>query len=281
MQLQTIPEGAGPSAAATFLLALVQGLTEFLPVSSSGHLVLIGEALDIQSTGLVLDVALHLGTLIAVVAFYRRDLLRMLLEAGSGGAREIALLFVASLPAAIAGLALHEEFSARFHDGRSAAFGLLATAVVLAVADRVRVARARGAPPLEEAGIPAPARAVGFADAVWIGIAQAVAILPGVSRSGTTISVGMMLGLAPERAARFSFLMSIPVIGGAVLLEGGRALRDPAPGLSPALVAWGVAVAALVGWAALRVLLAFVSRGAFAWFALYCAVLGAGYLFLA
>jgi undecaprenyl-diphosphatase len=280
MQLPTVPDDSDPGAAATFLLALVQGLTEFLPVSSSGHLVLIGEALGTPRNGLLLDVALHLGTLIAVVAFYRRDLLRMLLEAGSGGAREIALLFVASLPAAIVGLTLHEEFEARFHDGRSAAFGLLATAVVLAVADRVRVRRARAAPRLEEAGIPALARAVGFSDAVWIGIAQAVAILPGVSRSGTTISVGMLLGLAPERAARFSFLMSIPVIAGAVLLEGGRAWRDPVPGLSPAIVAWGVAVAALVGWAALRVLLAFVSRGAFAWFALYCAVLGAGYLLL-
>jgi undecaprenyl-diphosphatase len=119
-------------------------------------------------------------------------------------------------------------------------------------------------------------------DALAIGVAQAIAILPGISRSGATISAGLARGLTPDEAARFSFVLSVVAIGGAALLEARGLLEgeDPqAPGVH--LVAWGVIVSAVVGWGALKLLLAFLHRGAFLWFAAYCAALGAGYLLLA
>lgn len=268
---------AGPEAFELAILAVLQGLTEFLPVSSSGHLVLSQAALGIGGPVVRLDVALHLGTLGAVLVGYRRDLVRLLRDALRLELREVALLALGTLPAVVVGLAFRDALHAAFESVRAAAVGLCGTAAILAVGEVAR--RRAAARAASGAGGPgdAPARAgrerVGPVDALLIGAAQALAILPGVSRSGSTIACGLVRGLAPQAAARFSFLLAIPTIAGAAVLElpdtWGEADGIPLGWLLAAAVLAGV-----VGYAALRVLLAFLGRGAFVWFAAYCAVLG-------
>jgi undecaprenyl-diphosphatase len=265
-----------PDAAVTLLLAVVQGLTEFLPISSSGHLVLVEQALTGEGSesgaGLLLPIALHLGTLVAVLIVYRRDVLQILRDLVAGRPREALLVVLGTLPAGIVGVAFKDYFGGLFASGRSAALGLLVTAALLVVADRARRrAQAAGG----------GRRELGWTDALVIGCVQAVAIFPGLSRSGSTIAVGMLRGLEPLQAARFSFLLSIPAILGAAVLELGSFLEHPPTGPDQLLLGWGLVVAAMVGWAALRVLIAFLNRGAFVWFAAYCAVLGTGYLIFA
>ena len=271
--------GALPDAAEVLVLALVQGLTEFLPVSSSGHLVLMSAAMDLPDQGLLLPVALHLGTLVAVLVVYRRALLELLRGLVQGAPREALMVALGTLPAVVVGLTLHGFIGERFGAPRTAAYGLLATAAILFVSNRAARLRpgapAAPRPPQVLTGTPG---SVGPLDALLIGCGQAVAILPGVSRSGTTIAVGLLRGLAPADAARFSFLLSVPAILGAAVLEAAPLLDGEPPRISMVLVLWGVLLAALVGWASLRVLLAFLARGAFLWFALYCALLGSGYL---
>ncbi|MEW6072931.1 MAG: undecaprenyl-diphosphate phosphatase, partial [Planctomycetota bacterium] len=186
------------------LLALLQGLTEFLPVSSSGHLVLAQAALGLREPALAIDVALHGGTLLAVLAVYRADLRSIARDALQGRPRELLLLAVGSLPAAGVGIGLRSFVEEAFASPRLAAAGLLATALILGVGEAGRRRRAR-------AGT-AAAAVPGYAAALAIGTAQAVAILPGVSRSGSTIAAGLLLGLAPPAAARFYFLRSIPAV---------------------------------------------------------------------
>ncbi len=263
------------------LLALVQGLTEFLPVSSSGHLVLVGAALSLEEPGIVIDVALHLGTLLAVLVVYRRDLLRLVRDLFAGRVQQLLYLAVGTLPAAVVGLAFRDQFEAAFTDPRKAAWGLLATAVVLSAGERARRARLRQADAgaaLASADAPAKrATKLDLRAALWIGCAQAAAIWPGVSRSGSTITAALLLGIPAKEAARFSFLLSIPVIGGAALLALPE-VGESGSTVSTAQVVWAVLFAGLVGWGALRMLLAFLGRGAFAWFGAYCAVLGIGVL---
>ena len=265
--------GAGAASALDVtLLAVLQGLTEFLPVSSSGHLVLAEHLLGLREGGLALAVALHLGTLLSVLLVYAgavRDTLADLLR---GRPAEALRLVLASLPAALVGILFEDWIEERFGDARGAAFGLLLTAAVLALAEVLRRRRARlGA-------TPRPLRA---GTALATGVAQAISILPGVSRSGSTISTAMALGVAPAEAARFSFLMSLIAVGGAALLQARKLGGEDAGSPGVLLLAWGVALSALVGWAALKLLLAFLGRGAFGWFALYCAALGLGWLALA
>lgn len=260
--------------AALAILALLQGLTEFLPISSSGHLVLAQAAMGFEEPQLALDVALHVGTLLAVCVVYRRDLLQLLRSLAAGDGRELGLLALATLPAAVVGLAFKDALEAAFHEPRFAAGGLFATGAILLVGE---AARKRGPGTSEEDAAERPMR---WWHALVIGSAQALAIWPGISRSGSTIAAGMLCGLPPARAARFSFLMAIPAILGAAVLQLPDAAEDPArPELTAIL--WAAAFAGFVGWGALRILLAFLGRGAFAWFAAYCFALGLGTLVLA
>jgi undecaprenyl-diphosphatase len=263
-----------PSAAELALLAIVQGLTEFLPVSSSGHLVLAQRAMDLRAPALAIEIALHLGTLAAVLVVYRGALSELLHELRRGELRELAALAVGTVPAALVGLCLGDWIQAAFESARWAAVGLCVTAVVLVAGELAR--RRRGAERAPTGGH--ESAPTGLGAALVIGAAQAFAIWPGVSRSGSTIAAGLLCGLAPARAARFSFLLAIPAILGAAVLKLPDALAVES-GLGWPL-AWAALLAGLVGWAALRALLAFLGRGAFLWFALYCAVLGAGTLLL-
>ncbi len=245
------------------ILAVVQGISEFLPVSSDGHLVLVQSWLGLPGPHLGIDVALHLGTLLSVLVVFRRELLALARDR-----RELALILAGTVPAGVIGIGFREAFARLFESHRAAAWGLLVTAGFLFVGEAARRAAARRAV--------AP-RPVGLGDALWIGTFQALAILPGVSRSGVTIVTGLVRGLPARDAARFSFLLSVPAIAGAVLLEVPDLARSG--GFSAEL--W-VAIAAtfVVGVGALRVLLAFLGRGAFLWLGLYCLTLGIAVLVL-
>ena len=277
-------DGAVPEPVSLGLLAILQGLTEFLPVSSSGHLVLTQAALGTTGPALRLDVALHLGTLGAVLVGYRRDLAQIARDVLGGRLRELGLLFVGTLPAVFVGLFLRDFVHGLFESVRATAIGLCATSVILLLGERARrrgVARERA---LDAPDAPAaPGADVGVLDALLIGSAQACAILPGISRSGSTIACGLARGLAPQAAARFSFLLAIPAILGAAVLELPDAFGADAEagGMGPAALAVGALIAGVVGYAALRALLAFLGRGAFAWFAAYCAALGVSVLVFA
>ena len=247
-------------------LGLVQGLTEFLPVSSSGHLVLAQKYLGIDTPGIVVEVALHVATVLAVLIYFRGRLWEML-KAGAGSRggwlRFLGLLVVASLPAAVVGLALESRIELLFESVQAVAVSLLFTAAVLAASSLLK----RGDGKMAN---------IAFLAALAVGAAQALAIAPGVSRSGMTIVAGLLVGLAGAEAATFSFLLSVPAILGAAVLEGAkiRGFEGNWAGLG---LAFGVAFVA--GLAAIYLVLASVRGRGFGWFGAYCAVLGLVALF--
>jgi undecaprenyl-diphosphatase len=230
-------------------------------VSSSGHLVLAQEYLGVQAPGIVLEVALHLATALAILIYFRRRLVDIFRgaagERGRGG-RFLALIVVASAPAAAVGLLLEDQVASIFESPRLVGVALLFTAAVLFLSALLRRGRLRVAD-------------LGFAGAVVIGLAQALAITPGVSRSGMTIVAGLLVGLAGAEAATFSFLLSVPAIGGAALLEARHI--ESFSGNWPAL-ALAFVVAFLAGLAAIYVVLATVRGRRFTWFGVYCAAVG-------
>lgn len=274
------------------VLGLLQGLTEFLPVSSSGHLQGVPYLLGWDTGSLAFDVLVHTGTLLAVVVYFRDDLLGLLrgvLGVGGIDATErrralmlVALLGLASLPAAGAGLLFADVFAAAFASPRAVAGFLYLTAVLLWTAERLRTRRlaqpdGRGSATTDPDPDPDPGRDVDSLrarDALAIGAAQALAIFPGISRSGATIATGMALGLSRTAAARFSFLMAIPVILGATVLTAGE-LGTPEPGVldfGPVQVVAGVVAATLSGYWAIHTLLGVVQRRDLLGFARYVVV---------
>jgi undecaprenyl-diphosphatase len=246
------------------LLGLVQGLTEFLPVSSSGHLVIAETLLGGFSDGILFEIAVHAGTLLAILFFYRELLLgltRGVLGRDPESLHYVGKLALATLPAVGVGLGLKEVVEGLFARPMTVGFALWFTGALLWSTRHTR--------PLADAPQPT------WSQAFWIGCAQAVAIVPGVSRSGATVSVGLALGVAPLAATEFSFLMAIAAISGAMVL----ALPDVA-GASPELLmacGLGALVAAVSGLAALWLFVRTLDR--FHHFALY--VWGAGAAFLA
>ena len=266
-----------PSAAAVLALAVLQGLTEFLPVSSSGHLALGRAVLGVREGGLALDVALHVGTLAAIVAAFRRDVVRLVQDLFRGDLAMWIWLVVATIPVGVVGLFLKDHVEEASKNVSAAGAGLLLTAVLLLAGERARrrFEESRGEGDTPESERP---RAV---EAIAMGCAQAIAIWPGVSRSGSTISAGLLMGVRAEQAARLSFLMSIPAISGAAILELPAALDEGFGGISSGLVLGAAAVAALVGFGALRTLLLVLRKGSFRYFAAYCAALGVAALVLA
>jgi undecaprenyl-diphosphatase len=251
------------------LLGVVQGLTEFLPVSSSGHL-LLGQyflGLDQDRFGLPFDVALHLGTLVAVVSFFWRDLLRMagaFVRSLSPGGRNLAdpdqrlayLILASTVPAALIGFFLEDFFETTVRSPWVVVFNLVLVGVLFIVGEAVG-SKTRGADKLR------------FSEAVGIGLAQAAALVPGVSRSGATITLGLFLGLRREEAARFSFLMSVPIIAGAGSLQLTQAVSE-GMGRSEALMfAAGFVSSAVVGYLAIKFFLRYVVHHSLRAFAYY------------
>lgn len=243
------------------LLGLVQGLTEFLPVSSSGHLVLFNTILGVESGSIAFEVAVHLGTLIAVLIYFREDLIMVVRDFFAGGpGRKVGwMLIAATVPTAIIGFAFKDTFEALFDAPRFAAGGLLLTSLLLLIAERLKRAGR------ELTGIR-------LLDALLVGLFQGMAILPGVSRSGSTISAGLMTGMSRDTAARFSFLLSIPAILGAGLLEAGDFISMPSDLVLPSLL--GVLTSAVSGYFAIGILMAVLKRGKLYVFSAYTAVVG-------
>ncbi len=262
------PQDGPTHPAAVLLLAVIQGVAEFLPISSSGHLVLGRAALGIREAGLALDVSLHVGTLVAVVIAYRREVRALFADLFGGRWHMIAWLVLATIPVGISGVLGKPLIERAAQSTSAAAGGLFFTACVLLLGDWARRRHHSDEPDSGSYGVPA------FSLALWIGLAQALAPWPGISRSGTTIAAGLLLGLPVLQAARLSFLMSLPAVLGAALFELPEAVESGIGGLSSGLVLAAIAVAALVGWASLRVLLVVTARGAFPWFAGYCVLIG-------
>lgn len=238
------------------VLGLVQGLGEFLPISSSAHLVLTPWFFNWPDPGLTFDVALHLGTLVAVVAYFWRDLLEIVFDAltrpHSQSGRLFWYLAVASIPGALFGMAFEEQAETVFRSPALIALTLTLMGVGLWWADRV----GRKRRDMED---------LGWTDSIIVGLSQALAIIPGVSRSGITMTAGLLTGMERETAARFSFLLSVPIIAGAALLK----LKDlPLAAVNVPFVA-GVLTAAVVGYLAIRFLLHYVRHGSYFLFAAY------------
>jgi len=248
------------------LLGLLQGATEFLPVSSSAHLVIVPWLLGWSNPGLAFDSVLHLGTLLAVLLYMRREI--EIVVRGwwrSVRRRNLALpeerlgwlIVLSTIPGAVLGYLAEDYFEALFGSPRAVALLLLVTGGLLVASERI----GQHSRPLQQAS---------WRDAIWIGLAQAMAIAPGLSRSGTTIAGGLLRGLQREDAARFSFLMVIPIIAGAAGLQIIKLIRV---GIEPTQLlnlGAGFVVAFLAGYAAIGFLLGFLRKRPLYAFALYC-----------
>jgi undecaprenyl-diphosphatase len=244
------------------VLGIVQGLTEFLPVSSSAHLILVPWLLKWQQDpGLAFDVVLHLGTLLALVIFYWREWLEMVLSLANGDhvrRRLLFLLIVASVPGAIIGILLEKQAETIFRSPVLIAVTLATLGLILWAADAFGSKKRK----IDN---------LTLLDALLIGLSQALAIIPGVSRSGATITTARFLGIDRADAANFSFLMATPIIAGAGLLEARKFFHS---GLT-AQLGWGFAASAVFGLLAIVWLLSYVRTHTYRPFAIYRIVLAA------
>lgn len=251
------------------LLAAVQGVAEFLPISSSGHLAVLGRLLDCDPEGsLTVSIVLHAGTLLAIVLFYFKELFSLLLPERR---RIILLVIIGTIPAGIVGLTIKKTGldDLLFTHPLVSGIGFMITATLLLYGMKGCSGEGRG---LETMSI---------RQALLIGLAQAVAILPGVSRSGSTISAAMRCNIRKEDCATFSFLLAIPAIGGAAFLELLSMLKKGAEELNA--VDWaplllGFTVSAIVGYFSLKVLLAVLKKGKLAFFSVYLYTVGTAVL---
>ncbi|MPZ24386.1 MAG: undecaprenyl-diphosphatase UppP [Dehalococcoidia bacterium] len=258
--------------ARAIVLGIIQGLTEFLPISSDGHLIIFRSAFGLSDDGLGFDVVLHLGTLLAVVVVFRADLVR-LFHAGLEVLRERSIgdspdrrlglmLVVATVPGVIAGVLFEHLVSGPMRHPEYAGLFLLATGGLLLLAENVPAAQ------------PKSIHSRSYAHALFVGSLQATAILPGLSRSGAAFAGGRMIGLSRQDAVRFSFLMMIPIVTGAVAYEGVGALLDLEWGWPRLTYVVGAVTAAVSGFFCVKFLLSFVQRYSLLPFAAYCVIVG-------
>jgi undecaprenyl-diphosphatase len=252
------------------LLGILQGVTEFLPVSSSGHLVIVPHLLRWPDPGLTLDTILHLGTLVAIIVYFWSDLWRLARAALSSlrrwqlddpDARLAWAIVVATIPGGVAGVLLQDFFERLFGMPKAAAAFLLVTAVLLLVSEHLSKREL-------------PITAMSWWHALWIGIAQALAIVPGLSRSGSTIAAGLLLGYRREDAARFSFLLAVPIVFGSGLYQVYKVLDAGMGAVQLQVFAAGFVAAAVTGYLAIAGLLMLVRRRSLWPFAIYCATFG-------
>ncbi len=245
------------------LLGLVQGLTEFLPVSSSGHLVIAEKLIRLDPPGVLLESMLHWGTLLAILIVFRADILGLLRSLRGRGdieqRKEVGFIIAGSVPIVVIALLLQTTIESAFSSLVAVGVGLIVTAGVLFLGHRWASRT--------------PRPSLRFSDAVIVGLAQAASVFPGVSRSGTTISAGRAAGLSARQAARFSFLLGAPALFGAGLLHLLEALRTPQSENWLGIIV-GTLIAFGTGWVALRLVLSLVQRGRLWIFSIYCGVVG-------
>jgi undecaprenyl-diphosphatase len=255
------------------LLAILQGLTEFLPISSSGHLVIAEYLLGVKKSGIAFEVFVHFGTMLSVVLIFWRDIAEILRsffskifklkELGQNykndpNFKTALLILWASIPAGVVGILFEDKIENVFQNPKLTSLFLIFTGFILF---STRFAKNN------------PARDFNIASSFIVGVAQAFAILPGISRSGTTISAGMLLGIDGVRSARFSFLLSLPAIFGATLLKV-KEISSGGHFADPTQLAISAVVAFITGYAAIRFLLSIISKGNFKLFAYYCFLVG-------
>ena len=257
------------------ILALVQGLTEFLPISSSGHLILAPHLFGFADQGLELDVAVHCGTLIAVVVYFRHDIIRIALgwlralppgAAANPDSRLGWAIIVGVLPVVVVGLMVKDFVETSLREPWIIGTTTILFGLLLGWADW-RARRQRDITRLT------------ITDAVYIGLAQVLALIPGTSRSGITMTAGLMLGLTREAAARFSFLLSIPTILGSSLLIG-KDLVEAGPNVDWITIGTAVVLAAITAWACIHYFLAYIKRMGMQPFVIYRLLLGAVIFYL-
>lgn len=261
------------------LLGIIQGLTEFLPVSSSGHLVLFQQLFGLKEAELFFDVCVHLGTLLAVMVVFRQEIMNIIfallrLFSSSGSKKTVwqkfesdphlklaMLIVIGSIPTAVLGFLFRSIADRLFASAFIAGLMLIVTGLLLWITRwaKTRVEQADADPLTPQ-------------NALIIGIVQGLAIIPGISRSGSTISIGLMLGINRETAARYSFLLSIPAIFGAGLLSFKEGLSQTDLAIQISLL--GMVTAAFVGYGALKSLLHVVKKGRLHLFAPYCWLVG-------
>lgn len=254
------------------VLGAVQGLTEFIPISSSGHLVLVPEALGWDSPGLAFDVLLHVASLLALLVYFSGDLIdlaRGTLAGDAGSRRLVGLLAIGTVPAVAAGLLLGDYFEGTFEDAEAAAIQLVITAAILVGAEQALSFHERRR--AETGGRLRTVEDLRAGDAALVGVAQAVSILPGISRSGSTIAAGLAVATRREDAARFAFLLAIPALFGAALVE--------VPDLGGSSLGMGAGVAGFVAslvtsYAAIAILIKYLKTRSLYPFAAYCVVAG-------
>ncbi len=233
------------------LLGIIQGLTEFLPVSSSGHLVIVQMLLGLNADMLMFDVFVHVGTLVAVFVAFWSDIKQLILHPIN---RFLGLILIACIPTGLIGVFLDDIFENLFSSVVAVAIALIVTGILLVLSDSFH-----GEKTIKEMKV---------TDALLVGVLQGVAITPGLSRSGTTIFGSLLLGLRREDAARFSFIVSIPVILGATLKEGAEMVIDHA-----FVMEWtyflAAAVAAATGYLAIRLCLRLLKKQKMRYFSYY------------
>ena len=251
------------------LLAVIQGITEFLPVSSSGHLVLFKHVVGLEvAMGATLEIVLHAGTLVSILIFYRKRismLWRGVISGEQMSRRYIGLIVLGVVPAIVMGLSARHSLEGFYERPEWAGVFLLITGGYL----------------LGTSGLKSVQGTLRPVSAVWIGLVQMAALLPGISRSGSTICTARLFGIEPKKAAEFSFLMSIPLLVGVVLYEGICWIcSDAVLSINGWVLGWGFLLSAVVGYGALTWLVFTLERSRFWYFGIYCLGLGAISLWL-
>ena len=240
----------------TIILAILQGLTEFLPISSSGHLVIGQRLLNINLPGNAFEVVLHLGTLMSVLTVFRGEIKAIIFNlSDSSNQYYIFALVFGTIPALLVGLLLRDSISLIFDDIRFVSLSLICTGIMLITSKFIVKRNVK----------------LTLFIGLLIGLAQAAAIVPGISRSGATICMGILMGLSAPKAARFSFLLSIPVIIGAGLITAINIKTIP---FGFDIVLLGTFFSYLVGWISLKWLLTILNSGKLYWFGVYCLIIG-------
>jgi len=250
----------------SIILGLVQGLSEFLPISSSGHLVIFADLLNFHEEGIAFEVFVHFGTLLSILVAFRYELSKMIIAPFAVGFKKSedaelkeyfkwdGYVIVATIPAAVIGLTLKDPIEALFSNTLLVYFMLAITGLIMVIS-----------PKLKEKGT-----SLKYGNSFIIGIAQAFAIMPGISRSGSTIFTALFLGINREKAARFSFIMSIPAVLGAVVLKIKDVLDATITSAEIINYAAGTIVAFISGYFAIIWLLDIVKKGKLQWFGYYC-----------
>ncbi|MEE9166289.1 MAG: undecaprenyl-diphosphate phosphatase [Candidatus Neomarinimicrobiota bacterium] len=241
------------------ILGILQGVTEFLPISSSGHLVVAEELMRVQSPGILFEVVVHLGTLISILIVFKEEIGKLLRNWSTGESKAMfGYLIIGTIPVVISGSIFKSQLESAFEDLRLVSFAFLLTGFVLILTAFVSSRTAQ----------------LDKGKSTVIGLSQAFALIPGISRSGMTISTGLFLGINPEESARFSFLLAVPSLFGSGVIMTRDFLTFGAGKESPLVLAVGFVTSVLIGVVALRFLLHILVRGRFHWFGIYCLIAG-------